>query len=94
VDGTKVNGPVELRNALLKYDEQIVANVVEHLLTYALGRGLEYYDMPVVRKIAAEAAEQDYRFSAIVLGIVRSAPFQMRAPESLAEGSITAQHSH
>ena len=50
----------------------------EKLLTYALGRGLEYYDMPVVRAIVQDAARSDYRFSSLVLGIVKSAPFQMR----------------
>jgi hypothetical protein len=48
------------------------------MMTYALGRGLEYYDMPTVRQIVREAADDDYRWSSIVLGIVRSAPFQMR----------------
>jgi hypothetical protein len=90
VDGTEVDGPVELRAALLKYEHQIVRNMTEKMLTYALGRGLEYYDMPVVRAIAADAAANDYRFSSIVLGIITSEPFRMRASESLAAGAATA----
>jgi hypothetical protein len=90
VDGTPIDGPVDLRKALLRYDEQIVRNMTEKLLIYALGRGTEYYDMPLVRKIAADAKQNDYRFSSIVRGIVTSAPFQMRASESLADGAVTA----
>ena len=74
-DGTPVDGPVALRKALLKHPEQFVRTMTEKMLTYALGRGLEYYDMPVVRQIARDAAGQNYRFSSIVLGIVRSTPF-------------------
>ena len=62
--------------------EQFVETFTEKLLTYALGRGLEAYDRPVVRAIAREAAADDYRWSAIVLGIARSTPFQMRRSES------------
>jgi hypothetical protein len=89
VDGTHVNGPVELKQALLKYENQIIRTVTEKLLTYALGRGLEYYDMPVVRRIATEAEQNDYRFSALVMGIVSSAPFRMRASETLADATVT-----
>ncbi len=77
-DGTPVDGPVALRNALLKHPEQFVRTMTEKMLTYALGRGLEYYDMPVVRQIAHDAASQNYKFSAIVLGIVKSTPFQKK----------------
>ncbi|HLF12957.1 MAG TPA: DUF1592 domain-containing protein [Gammaproteobacteria bacterium] len=91
VDGTQINGPVELRQALLRYSDQIVRNMTEKLLTYALGRGVEYYDMPVVRSIVDDAVQNDYRFSSIVMGIVTSVPFQMRASESLANGAITAE---
>jgi hypothetical protein len=77
-DGTKVDGPVALRQALNKHPEQFVGVMTEKLLTYALGRGLEYYDMPVVRSIVKEAAGNDYRFSSVILGIVKSAPFQMK----------------
>ncbi len=91
VDGTAINGPVELRNALLKYKEQIVRNVAEKMLIYAIGRGTEYYDQPVVRQIVRDAAANDYRFSSIVLGVVQSRPFLMRAPEGLGTGSVTAE---
>ena len=77
-DGTAVDGPVELRQALLRYSPQFVRTLTEKLMTYGLGRGVEYYDMPVVRSIVRDAAEDDYRFSSIVLGIVRSPPFRMR----------------
>jgi hypothetical protein len=82
-DGTQVNGVVQLRQALTRNPELFVGTLTEKLLTYALGRGLDYKDMPAVRKIARGAAAENYRFSAIVMGIVRSTPFQMRmAPET------------
>ena len=84
-DGSPVDGPIALRKALLKHPDQFVRTMTEKMLTYALGRGLEYYDMPVVRAIAHDAAAQNNRFSSIVLGIVRSTPFQMKlkAPQDL-----------
>ncbi len=78
VDGTKINGPTELRDILLKKPDQFVSTMTEKLMIYALGRGLEYYDMPVVRDITRQAAKQNYKFSAIVLGIVKSTPFEMK----------------
>jgi len=83
-DGTPVDGPVALRKALLKRPEQFVRTMTEKMLTYALGRGLEYYDMPVVRSIARDAATKNYRFSSIVLGIVKSTPFlkKLKASEN------------
>jgi hypothetical protein len=81
-DGTKVNGVVELRQALTGDPELFVGTFTEKLLTYALGRGVDYKDMPAVRKIVRQAAPVNYKFSAIVTGIVQSTPFQMRmAPE-------------
>lgn len=77
-DGTEVNGPIELRRELLRQPEVFVGTVVEKLMIYALGRGLTATDMPVVRQIVRDAAELDYRFSVIVLGIVNSVPFKMR----------------
>jgi hypothetical protein len=77
VDGTKFSGPAELREALVGYKPQFVRVVTEKLLTYALGRGVEYFDMPSVRAIAQDADKKNDRFSAIVIGIVRSTPFQM-----------------
>jgi len=76
VDGTKFDGPNGLRQALLQYSPRFVATLAERLLTYGLGRGAQYYDMPVVRRIVREAAARDNRFSALVLGVVESAPFQ------------------
>lgn len=87
VDGSKVEGPVSLRNALLGRPELFVETLTEKLTTYALGRGLEYYDMPTVRKIVRDAAKNDYRFSSIMLGIVESAPFQMRRKEMQPEAA-------
>ncbi len=78
-DGTRVDGPVALRQALLARPEVFVGTMTEKMLTYALGRGLEHYDMPAVRAIVRDAGRSDYRFSSLVLGIVNSAPFQMRA---------------
>jgi mono/diheme cytochrome c family protein len=77
-DGTKVKGPVELRQALLHYSPAFVRSITEKMMTYALGRGVEYFDMPVVRSIVRDADKNQDRFSTIVLGIVKSAPFQMR----------------
>ena len=77
-DGTKVDGPVALRKALLARPDVFVGTVTEKLLIYALGRGLEPVDMPVVRSVVRNAAAQNYAMHSIVLGIVRSAPFQMR----------------
>ena len=77
-DGTPVDGPASLRTALLKRPESFVTTVTEKLLTYGLGRGVEYYDAPAVRRIVREAADDDYRWSALIAGIVRSVPFQMR----------------
>jgi hypothetical protein len=77
-DGTKIDGVVTLRNAVLSRPEVFVGTMTEKLLTYALGRGLGYADMPVVRAIVKDAARNDYRFSSLVLGVVNSLPFQMR----------------
>ena len=77
-DGQQVDGPVELRQALLRYSPQFVRIFIERMMTYAVGRGVEYTDMPTIRAIAAEAAKADNRFSAIVMGVVRSPQFQMR----------------
>jgi hypothetical protein len=87
-DGTKLKGPDDLRNALLRRPEQFVQTFVEGLLTYAMGRTREYYDMPTVRQIVRETAAQDYKFSAIVQAVVRSDQFQMRrAPQAVLSAS-------
>jgi hypothetical protein len=77
-DGSKVDGPVALRNAILSRPEVFVGTVAEKMLIYALGRGLEPVDQPVVRAVVRGAAAQNYAMQSIVLGIVRSNPFQMR----------------
>ncbi len=76
-DGTQVDGVVALRKALLSRPEVFVTTLTEKLLTYALGRGLDYRDMPEVRKIVRSAAQNNYRFSSLMLGVAHSAPFQM-----------------
>jgi hypothetical protein len=78
VDGTPVTGPVDLRQAMMKRPDQFVGTMTEKLMIYALGRGLQPYDMPAVRKIVRSAAADDYRFSTLVMGIVTSPPFQMK----------------
>jgi hypothetical protein len=77
VDGTKINSASDLREALIGYAPQFVRVVTEKLLIYALGRGTEYYDMPLIRSIVHEAERNNYRFSSLVLGVVKSDPFQM-----------------
>jgi hypothetical protein len=77
-NGASVDGPVSLRNIILSHPDQFVRTMTEMLLTYGLGRGLEDYDMPVVRSIVRDAAGKNYKFSSLVLGVVKSAPFQMR----------------
>jgi len=81
-DGTEFYGLAGLKKVLLNEHEQFVQTVTEKLTTYALGRGVQYYDMPAVRSIIREAAPHDYRWSSLVLGIVKSTPFQMRRSES------------
>jgi len=76
-DGTVVSGPDELRATLLRYSDAFIATLTENLMTYALGRRVEYYDMPAIRDIDRRAAEQGNKFSAFVLGIVESEAFQM-----------------
>jgi cytochrome c551/c552 len=82
VDGTKIGGPADLRKALVGRSDAFVTSATEKLLTYALGRGIQYSDMPVVRSIVRDSAKNNYRFSAIVLGIVKSVPFQTRNGKS------------
>jgi hypothetical protein len=94
-DGTKLNGPIELRAALLRRPEQFVQTLTERLLTYALGREIDYQDMPAVRAIVRQAKESDYRFSALVWAIVESEPFQLRKavedePEGLQAATVAA----
>ncbi len=81
-DGTRFEGPAGLRELLLDRQQEFIRTVTGRLLTYALGRRLEHHDMPVVREIVREAAEQDHRWSALIQGIVKSEPFQLRRVES------------
>jgi mono/diheme cytochrome c family protein len=86
IDGTKFDGVVGLKNLLLTNQEQFVLTATNRLLTYALGRGLDYYDMPTVRKIVRDSVASNYNFSSLVLGVVKSVPFLMRkAPKADSE---------
>jgi mono/diheme cytochrome c family protein len=78
VDGTPLHGPADLRKALLSRSDTFVTTATERLLTYALGRPTEYFDMPTIRSIVHRAAKADYKFSSLVLGVIESAPFQTR----------------
>ena len=84
-EGTTFDGPAEFRRVLLDHREEFVRTVTEKLLTYALGRGVESYDRPVIRKILREAAGDDYRWSSLIAGIVKSSPFQMRRVQEPAD---------
>lgn len=80
-NGTKLNGPIELRQALTKKPELFAGVLTEKLMTYGLGRGIQYYDMPAIRGILREARANNFRFSSMVLGIVKSTPFQMKVAQ-------------
>jgi hypothetical protein len=81
-DGTKINGPTELRQVLREHSDEFLTTMSERLLTYALGRGLEASDTPAVRKIKRDAATDNYRFASLVQAIVTSTPFQMRVAQA------------
>ncbi len=82
VDGTAVNGPTDLRKALLTRPDQFAQTFTEKLMTYALGRGVEAFDMPTVRKIVKDAKRDNYRFSSIVMGIIAAPAFQSSMVET------------
>jgi hypothetical protein len=84
-DGSKINGPVALRNVILSRPEAFATTFTERVMTYALGRGIEPADMPVIRSIVRKASRNDYAFGAIIMGIIDSAPFQMRTRLESAE---------
>src|SRR5204863_8165414 len=88
-DGTKMIGPAGLREALLKHHDILLRSFTENLMTYALGRRVEYTDMPTVRAIVRDAARNDDRFSSFVLGIVNSAAFRMARPEQPGQAMTT-----
>ena len=77
-DGFPLNGPADLRNYLASRPDQFATTVTEKLLTYALGRGVEEYDYPIIRRIVRDTAPGNYKWSALVVAIAKSAPFQMR----------------
>jgi len=89
-DGSKFDGIVGLRDRLVQHPEQFVTTLTENLLTYALGRNLEYYDNSVVRSVVHDAARDNYRISSLVLGIVKSTPFQMRRSISEEQSAAAA----
>jgi hypothetical protein len=78
LDGTKINGPVELRKALMQNPEIFVGTLTEKMMIYGLGRGLSASDEPVVRSILRDAKPNGYQFTSLLIGIIQSAPFQMR----------------
>jgi hypothetical protein len=80
--GVRFEGVEGLRKLLVSHREEFVSTFTTKLLTYAIGRGFEYYDLPAIRKITREAAVNDYRWSSIIVGIVKSVPFQLRRSES------------
>jgi hypothetical protein len=77
-DGTKVEGVAGLKQALLRHPDEFVSTIVEKLLMYSIGRNVQYYDAPAIRAVVRDAARDDYKFSALVVGVMKSAPFQMR----------------
>jgi len=90
-DGTKLDGPADLRNAVLKRKDVFLETFTESLMTYALGRRIEYTDMPAIRRIVHDAAKNDYRLSSFISGTVNSAAFQMRAERPLDTTSAPPQ---
>jgi len=90
-DGTSFNGISGLKKVLLDHPEQFVSTVAERLLMYGVGRNLQYYDAPAVRAIVRSAAAENYSFATLVLGVVKSFPFQMReSRNSAAQASSPA----
>jgi hypothetical protein len=75
-DGSQLDGPDGLREALLRYSDAVLTNFTVNLMSYAIGRRVEYYDMPTVRSIVRHAAANDYRMTSFILGVVRSMAFQ------------------
>lgn len=90
-NGAKIDGPQSLRGILTAHPEIFAGVFAEKLMTYGLGRGVQYYDMPALRAIVRQASHDDYRFSAIVLGIAKSIPFQMKVKAAGGENrTVTA----
>ena len=91
-DGTKLNGPVALRNAILSHSEAYLSNFAENMLAYGVGRVLDYKDMPAVRVIEHSAAANNNRFSAFIMGVVKSPQFQMRRAEEPVSATSAANN--
>jgi hypothetical protein len=90
MDGTRIVGPESLNAALMSHSELFVTNLVQKMMTYALGRAVDYRDMPAVRGIVTQAQLENFRFGALVLGVVQSAPFRQRPKSSDGAGGLTA----
>jgi hypothetical protein len=86
-DGTRLNGAADLRAALLTKSDVIITHLTERLLSYALGRRVEHYDMPVVRRIVRDAKASEYRLSSLILGVTKSAAFRTALAEGTDDGS-------
>ena len=83
--GVKFDGMAGLKAALLSHPEEFVSTLAEKLLMYGIGRNVQYYDQPAVRAIVKESARNNYTFSSLVLGVVKSVPFQMRETQAVPE---------
>jgi len=94
LDGTRVDGVVALRKALVKQPDIFVSTLTEKLMTYALGRGTGYYDMPAIRSIVRDSAKTNYKFSSLILGIVNSTPFQYRTQSGEVSAAPTSSTAH
>jgi hypothetical protein len=93
-NGSKIDGPVALRNILTAKPEIFASVFVEKLMTYGLGRGIQYYDMPAIRAIVRDAGRNDYKVSSIILGIVKSTPFQMKVKATEGENRTVTESVH
>ena len=87
-DGEKFNGMAGLKAALLSHPDEFVSTVASKLLMYGLGRNVQYYDAPVIRAIVRDSARENYTFTSLVLGVVRSAPFQMRETQTVKDSKL------
>jgi len=93
LDGSTLSGPADLRKALVRYSDLFVETIAEKLMTYALGRELEYFDMPTVRSIMHNAESEDYRFSALVRGIINSDQFTKRVKSGADTENVASRHA-
>jgi hypothetical protein len=84
-DGTQLNGPADLRDALLDRSDVVITHFTESLMAYALGRRTEYYDMPTIRRIVRQAESNDFRLSSFILGVAQSPAFRMARAEATEE---------